>query len=364
MDTESVKTPEDNLSRKNTTVKTPDTPPTSRPLSLFKHVTTLASGLIAVCLLSMSGYTLLDYWLSENNEVNYFSSYMYSFYLYLFCGLLFFTALHLWAHWRQRHISTDVSEPIGRTAHTFLVLFLVILTVTVVGNLVAVTYIAANTALGTADYSTKDLWKALLGPLQTGVWAALLCWYFKGASNGRRTVRYLVVASVISLTITGLLLAFPIIAKRNTVIDGRTSNDLSNISLTLNEFVNNNDKLPDTLTELELDDKVASRLSAYEYQKSATPASIEPTTSEKAADTINDLFRAPSEQFSYKLCADFKTDTSNKNERLPIPFLTTSSDFGTHPAGRHCFNKSAYGKSITGDQPVSSDGSGSSLERY
>ncbi len=369
MDTKETAVPEDNLLSNNTAQKTLETTTISRPLLLFEHVTTLVSGLIAVGLLSLAGYTLLDYWLGENNTMNYLNSYLYGFYLYLLCGLLFFTALHFWAHWRsERKLGVaDEAQPINRTTHAFLVIFLVILTVAVVSNIVAVAYIALNAALGTADYSTKGLWNALLGPLQAGLWAGLLCWYFKGTGKGRSTMVYLAVNGVISLLAAGLLFAFPIMAKRDTVIDSRTSDDLSSISFAINEFVNDNIKLPDTLSELKLDDKIKARFGVYEYEKTNTSTKIgdvEPVTSEDANDTISDLLRAPSQQFSYKLCANFKTDTSKDNDRSPIPFLATSSDFGTHPAGKHCFDKIAYGKNLIDDQPASSDSSGSSLERY
>lgn len=327
--------------------------------NLAVYVTTLLSGLISLALLSTIGLSLLDYWLGDSSS-NFFSNYLYNFYLYLAIAMILFAALHIWTHVRSYQITT--SEAHRQAAQVFLAIFATILTVVVVCNLVSVSFVAKNVLLGTGDYSTKSLWLAILAPLQAGLWAGLLCWYFKKGRQPRAMRLYVIAVAGLSAIAALSLFMFPVLAKRATIIDERTASDLSSISASINRYTTEHNSLPNNLSSVTLDEKVKSRLGQYEYSKVATSNAAKSPADGVSID-IERLTQTYS-SYSYKLCATFltKTTTEKPTDRIFTALIggPTNQDFSEHGVGRQCFTKSTYAAydlgnsgAVTADQPKS-----------
>jgi hypothetical protein len=312
-------------------------------LFLFHYVTMLVSGLVLLGLTSLTGYSLLDHWLGEADKANAFDDFVYSFHLYLIVSVVLFGGLHIWMRLLIKKAERDDQSALLRV---FLAIFLTILALTAVSAFGGVVYLAVDTLLGTGNYSAKGAWLIILSALQTVVWSALLWWYFKRSRT--MAIRYAVAVGFVCAAAVILLIVFPVFSRRDTVIDSRTTSDLTAIVSAIGEYAQKNSKLPATLRDLTFDEKVTSRIGSYEYQINQTRASL--------AEPEQDLFYKPSSQvFSYKLCAHFKTDTAKTDKNKPpiVPLIYSPSELSYHPAGRHCFDRTAYGASSSGSSESS-----------
>lgn len=316
---------------------------------LFQYVTMLVSGLILFSLLSFTGFALLNHWLGEAAPASIFSGFEYYAYIYLLVSLVLFGALHVWMRVRVGEAAND-EQP--QATRVFRAIFLTILILAIVGSVGAMLYVGVDMLLGTGDYSAKSMWLIMLDSLQVIVWAALLWWYFR--QSRAMAVAYTAGVAVVIGVMAVLLVVLPIFSKRDAVIDSRTSADLSSIETAISTYVDKNDKLPATLGDVTLGDKIKSRVGNYEYQiTQATQPDIKPTSPEE--EYLNSLedyaLLAQAGILQYKLCATFKTDTTKeKDGNLLMSYF--SSGMAQHPSGRHCFDKKAY----TGgsDRPVAS----------
>lgn len=325
--------------------------PSSGRFFLFKYVTTLVTGLILLALVSMIGYMLLDYWMNKPEDVSFFTTFVYSFNLYLLVSLILTAGLHIWMRLKIREGEDHPS------AGVFQAVFLAILALTIVSALGAVFYIAADAAMGTANYSSADVWTTVLGSLLTIIWSVLLWWHFKKDNLGRSMI-YAGVVGVVTIAASVLLVAFPVAGQRDHVIDARTASDLETISSAIGIYTAKNSKLPESVNEVTIDDsRVKSRLSSYEYNVTQASESQEDKPESSNSFFSEDLFpsRSSGTMLGYKLCATFKTDTSKKESSPAIPFLTRSSQMSTHPKGKHCFDLTAYGKEAADDSDAASD---------
>ncbi len=313
-----------------------ETVPSSGRFFLFKYVTTLVTGLILLTLVSMIGYMLLDYWMNKP-DVSYFTTFIYSFNLYLLVALVLTAGLHIWMRLKIRS-SEDHSS-----AGAFQAIFLAILALTIISALGAIVYIATDAAMGTANYTSSDVWTTVLGSVLTIVWSVLLWWHFKKDSLTQSAL-YTGVVGIVTLVVAVLLVVFPVAGQRDHVIDSRTASDLQTISIAVGDYVTKNNKLPGALNEPTIEDaRVKGRLASYEYSVTAVEAQEKPqSNSFFSEDFFNS--RSSGKALGYKLCATFKTDTSQKEVVQGIPFLTSASQMSTHPKGKHCFDLTAYGK--------------------
>lgn len=317
---------------------------------LFQYVTMLASGLVLVTLLSLTGAALLNHWLGEQSVASIFSGFEYYAYIYLLVSLVLFGGLHAWMRMR---VSGEQSDDQPSATRVFRAIFLTILILTMVGSVGTMLYVGVDMMLGTGDYSAKSTWLIMLDSLQVIVWAVLLWWYFKQPRV--MAVAYTTGVAIVVGVMAVLLVLLPIFSKRDAVIDSRTSADLSSIEIAITTYVDKNDKLPATLGDVTLDDKVKSRVANYEYQiTQATQPEIKPTSPEEEyLNSLEDyaLF-AQAGILQYKLCATFKTDTTTKEKDDNLLMSYFSSGMAAHPSGRHCFDKKAYAGGD--DRPVSS----------
>lgn len=328
--------------------------------SLFRYVALLATGLLFIGFLSTTGFMLLDYWMGETKNAGFFSEYLYRFHVYLLAALVLTGGLHVWMRLKTSAVDAESERP----ARVFRAIFLTILVLTMLGAIIATVHLIADLLLGTANTTVKGIWLAVLGSLQVVLWSLLAWWYFRKDRPGS-LMAYAGGVGIITLIMAILLIVFPIFGKRDQVIDARTSSDLSAITASISKYASTNNKLPDDLADLELDDeKVKGRLSSYEYQKSESSAKPQRNTDLESLFN-SDFYRPSTSSFSYKLCATFKTDTTKEeDEGGVIPLLTSSSGMQKHPKGKHCFDQTAYGKSSSASDSRSIEGllgNGSSL---
>lgn len=321
----------------------------SGKLFLFQYVTMLASGLVVLALLSFTGFALLDHWLGEASPANIFNGFEYYLYIYLLVSLVLFGALHAWMRMCVGDVERDDQPSATRV---FRAVFLTILVLTIIGSMGAMLYVGVDTLLGTGDYSAKSRWLIILDSLQVILWATLMWWYFK-QPRAVAPVYTIGAAAVVGLMAV-LLVVLPILSKRDAVIDMRTSSDLSAIATKIGEYTKKNNKLPESLKDIKLDDKVASRIGKYEYQpgQAAAPKSA-PTSLE---DYMSYSSSSSTSSFSYKLCATFKTDTTKDEADNTLLSYFGGSKTAGHPSGRHCFDHTAYGggngSSVEPTEPV------------
>lgn len=328
---------------------------------LFQYVTMLASGLVLLTLVSIGMFALLEHWMGDAEEASFLTQYVYSFHVYLLVSLVLAGGLHLWMRWKTSASDEDETPAVK----VFRAIFLTILALTILGALGAIVYLLVDAMLGTANETAKGMWLAILGSGQVIVWSALLWWYFRAQRSGMQVI-YMAAVALITLVVAVLLVVFPIMSKRDAVMDARTSSDLEAIVTAVGTYASKNNKLPAALTDVKLEDeRVASRLGSYEYQVTqSTPKESEttPLTRDMFGDLEGlldeDYYKTETDSFSYKLCATFKTDTTKKEEEGGvIPLFYPSSGMSNHPSGKHCFDQTAYGK-VAGDD-ASSGGAGS-----
>ena len=181
------------------------------------------------------------------------------------------------------------------------------------------------------DVGGEELWISVARHvftlvLMVGVWR----FFYEGktsssAANDRKfMVGFVSLASLLLI----LTAAFPLADQRNSRIDGLISDDLSEISQTIDEYVADQNRLPSELGDLNLDDSILNRADDYAYEYTRTSASG---------------FSA-----EYELCAVFKTDTTDDvaddsfglldaiSGTVPRGFGAT--DFTRHTSGRDCFD--------------------------
>lgn len=340
------------LPRKDAAIRLESTTPGKKGFYLFQYVTMLVSGLMLLTLVNVSVLALLEHWLGDAKEVSFLAQFAYGFHVYLLVSMVLAAGLHIWMRWKTSVVQEDETGAV----RVFRAIFLTILALTILGALGAIVYLLVDTMLGTANETAKSMWLAILGSGQMILWSALLWWYFKAQRSGSQMV-YLAVVGLVTVVVAVLLVVFPILSKRDAVIDARTSSDLEAIVAAVGTYASKNDKLPASLSEITLEDeRVKSRLASYEYQVTeSAPAPEETLPTDLMGDLeglegfddllSEDYYRAQPASLSYKLCATFKTDTTKEKENSGIiPLLYPSSGMGRHPAGKHCFDQTAYGK--------------------
>ncbi len=128
------------------------------------------------------------------------------------------------------------------------------------------------------------------------------------------------IVTVLSLVLLAAVI-WPLNEQRDKSVDRVIDADLSSISQSVDEYYSENGRLPDEIEDLELGDDTEARISKYSYS-----------------------FDKDSSR-SYKLCAVFKTDTTQSDDDgtdLPI-YSSFYEAQRTHAAGLDCYDYEVYG---------------------
>lgn len=165
---------------------------------------------------------------------------------------------------------------------------------------------------------------------------------FMVANNSAAIRRFVSIVSGVSVILLAVLLAVTAMRSGSALTDEKISDDLKTISEKVRLYAADNDELPDSLSELQLPSDIQKRASkhGYTYAKSATG--------------------------DYKLCANFKTDTSLGGSTAKY-YYQVSADFAHHKKGQHCFEETAvtpYGASTRSSTPSTYDDILNSMENY
>lgn len=240
----------------------------------------------------------------------------------------------------KRTGGSEEASPAIKTSNwrkAFLGVFLITMGVTAVGYTVGLLYIVASAVAnaGLAVDTDVSLWQALaknvFAIVLFGLSALLYARDYREVSEGnvhlwRRIHRYGLVLLAIILAI--IFIASPLQKQRSAYVDDLVVDDLQSITSAISTYASDKQKLPSTLSDVDLSKEVKARLSSQKYEYKPTQNSSK-----------------------YQLCATFKTDASKNDENNPLSALsgaslnTTDTDQSprTHKKGYQCFDKTAYG---------------------
>ena len=149
-----------------------------------------------------------------------------------------------------------------------------------------------------------------------------------------------VIAIILAIAFSNTSLAY----QRGTYIDDLISNDLNSIKNKISTYESSKGKSPESLDDLSLSDEIKKRQKKYNY-----------------------VYEKPSGG-KYKLCADFKTDTTKKDETdstsLESALSKSSSIYDDYDAGSSYVNTNIHSKGKHCFEYTSTRSSKSSIDIY
>lgn len=125
------------------------------------------------------------------------------------------------------------------------------------------------------------------------------------------TMERIFLGVVVGMSLLVMALQIPAIQTvRAEKFDATTASDLGELRTAISDYADENDRLPDDLTALNVGSDLDRDVATYKYNKKSSS--------------------------KYELCATFRTNTikpgSSSSSRS-----TSYTDFRTHPEGDHCF---------------------------
>lgn len=220
----------------------------------------------------------------------------------------------------------------------FLSIFLIGVMLTAIGYTIAFVYelfsSLASSGLGASSHT--QIWRSLVKDGFAIVLFGFTTWLYASDYRHiedfstkhhlwRRIHRYTI--SILALVLAILFVIWPLRVQRNYFIDATIVSDLDSIKTKVTDYGYKKNALPADLSQLDLSTDLKDHASSFGYEYS-------------------------SNQYdgSYKLCADFKTDTRDKEPAIvnPLEQFTTSSssysapnpqtpDISVHNKGHDCF---------------------------
>lgn len=241
----------------------------------------------------------------------------------------------------RRCLKTEQTMPevkFSRWRKGFLGLFLVILGLSALGSAVTMVYniISLVASMGVTAVDFGETAKSIAtSTFSFIVLTSTLMLYTQDyrAGNMNKTLsmlhHYGLILGVLVLTI--LFFAMPLRAHRDSFIDGIASRDIRSLNRLVDDYASENKELPEDLSALRLKGDIDGRADNYEYIP---------------------------EDSSYKLCAEFRTDTT-ENKAVGNPLenalsgslyrssYSTSNNPNYHKKGRQCFDYDAPVSSLS-----------------
>jgi len=155
--------------------------------------------------------------------------------------------------------------------------------------------------------------------------------------------RFVSIVSGVSIILLVVLLVVTAVRSGSALTDEKISDDLKTISEKVRLYTADNNELPGDLSELQLPSDIQKRAGkhGYKYVKSGSTG-------------------------DYKLCANFKTDTSLADSTTKY-YYQMNADFAHHKKGQHCFEETTvtpYGASTRPSTPSMYDDILNSMENY
>ena len=148
----------------------------------------------------------------------------------------------------------------------------------------------------------------------------------------------ILIMALMSIALIGLSFAGPVINATVTKNDKLIENNISNISSSIDSYVSSNNKLPDTLSDINLGDEakklVTDNLVTYKKESSVEP--------EYGKYLAND------KSYKYQLCVTYTKADTNNNRNTYSEYKTGASEYTSypstygHPAGEVCYKIKTY----------------------
>lgn len=271
------------------------------------YLVTTVTGLLLLWGITGLSSILIHYWLTG------VSSILNDFILFFWAAsLAVVVPMHLLAYWQLRHVDKSRLTTFSvRFGNGFLGAFLFVV---VASNILLTAWLGAlllNAWLGNGDFD-KHLLAAVLSLLQTIAWFRYASTHFaKVRTDGSRPKYYVIAVTALSALVLVLSIVFPAMAYREVARDLVKENDLSQLSQSVADYVDQHDVLPSDLTQLKgLNEEMAHRIGNYQYVS--------------RGDTKFGIF-------AYELCATFDRSKDKGHD--------TGFGFGSHSAGRQCFTR-------------------------
>ena len=292
-------------------------------------------GLAATAYLLDRAVFALTRYLSDANAVGTIDDRMN---LGVVAALLVVLPLTLVFYKRSRFEELD-RPPVAKTKlrRFFLYIFMLVMLLNAVGFMVAAIYSALMIAFGAAEIG-----ETLLRQTAPALLAAMIHGYifrvFMKTNSVSQIKEFTFTFGLIGTVLFVALLVMTSIQARSSLIDQKTSRDLHEIGVKVDEYYRQNNRLPARLEDLDLDKSLDRRASRhnYTYQTHTT--------------------------YSYQLCATFKSKSSGSMhdemprimpaERVVYP-TPVDANFSVHDKGHQCFDVAVGSQVNPYDTPAS-----------
>lgn len=280
----------------------------------FKHAS-------MVWLVSSMAYAVGLIILSWFDEVLEGGSAVVGFSAFFITSILILLPLSVWLH--KRTMNEEEVDPSlkDKGVRKFVLFFFLAqyAIAAIVATIVAVTATINNLlSVGAGAQFDKDFWMLVT---ISGVLAALFITVtvlvYKEDDRGKLSSLKIPIMIGLSSLVAILLVAFPVRMNRGAVADNQRIDDLNSIHNSIDSYVRNNNELPESLDDLDFEDRVKDRLDDYEYKRIGSQNS----------------------EYRYEICAEFNSDASFNRG---YDYGGGDDSFWNHVEGRDCFNKTIY----------------------
>lgn len=270
--------------------------------------------LVTAGVINYSYFALINHWAGVDSPLA--QRFMGEFALWIVAIMIVWVPFTLFFYLRARNHAINNPANEQRFMHKLIVgLFSFWVVVAIASIALSIVYALLRIVIGIDDDASDTLLRAVL-PLVLSVMttAGLFFAYTHHPKVRRKT--FVIALGILSLAIMIALLTVSLSTIKGADRDQKTAEDLHSISMVINSYYSDKNRLPSDLSELsDLDAQTKKRLSRYDYKKEVGG--------------------------KYQLCATFVTDTSKSSgygsRSTYDSEYSTYADFSTHGTGEKCF---------------------------
>ncbi|RYF28346.1 MAG: hypothetical protein EOO17_04995 [Chloroflexi bacterium] len=343
-------------------------------LFLFTYISSALSALSVLWGVSFLGYVVLDY-LIKSDKPEVAPAFYYDLaplYISVMASVLIFGIVHIvTSRYAAKKVADDaVDVKDWRMYRIIYATFSSILAVISAAVIASLVFVPMAQTLIAEDFESRIITIQVIGAINVFAWVGLLLWQERLVKQGSVSIIQNIIVGVGVLSIIVATAALPIAGKQDDRLDARASADLESIEGAIDDFKNDNDgALPASLGELSIESNfVKKRISSYKYtvkesesvskSQATYQAPLEKSLGSRD-DSMSDLYGADSgidsdeyadmtkqqDSPGYRLCATFKTNTSQKTKDTSAlgMYASTiggnSASFRTHATGEVCFDR-------------------------
>ena len=339
-------------------------PPQKARRFLAAYITSILSAFALLSGASYLGYMLLNHFLTEKSD-----SWVWQYVdlspvnISVMASMVVFGTLYLaCSQYAARQAGKDVIGVRDWRAYKIVYAFFSAVLLTTAASVIAsLIYIPFAQMLIADDFATHQIVILVLGGLHVLLWLGVLIWQERLVKHGKYSALQGLFIIALAVPLVLLTAIYPVGSGIDTRYDKRVATDLSRIQRAIDEYkTKHDDRVPQNLSELDLEhDTTEQRLANYKYTAPAQDTSRTQTNlnvddlrekirtgvplSEEESDRYVEYLdnSMPKAAQKYKLCAAFRTDTTQQ-ETSPIDTLlggSGSKPFTQHAAGEVCFDR-------------------------